>query len=87
MSPTSNHKDWLTLGKVAEYCLVSRATVRRWIKTDKLKAIRLPSGHYRVNVVDLRAFLQQHDMPVGSDLIESEPDEESKNSTVKRDAK
>ncbi len=59
MAPTPRHKDWLTLGKVAEYCLVSPATVRRWIKMGKLTAVRLPSGHYPVNVPDLRDFLKR----------------------------
>ncbi len=68
MPSITNHKDWLTLGKVAEYCLVSRATIRRWIKTGKLTAIRLPSGHYRVNATNLRDFLRQHDMPIKDEL-------------------
>ncbi len=85
MAPIPRHKDWLTLGKVAEYCLVSRATIRRWVKTGTLKATRLPSGHYRVNVADLRDFLKQHDMPIGSELIESKPGEGSNNTTVERD--
>ena len=34
---------------VASYCMVSKTTVRRWIESGKLRAIRLPSGHYRIN--------------------------------------
>ncbi len=61
-------KSWLSLGKVAEYCLVSRATARRWIKAGKLTAVQLPSGHYRVNVLDLRDFLRQYNMPIRQEL-------------------
>ncbi len=72
MARAEQYKDWLSLGKVAGYCLASRATVRRWIKTDKLAAIRLPSGYYRVNVMDLRGFPKQHDMPIKNELFASE---------------
>jgi len=72
MASTPRHKDWLTLGKVAEYYLVSRATVRRWIKAGRLTAIRLPSGHYRVSLANLRDFLGRYDMPIKSELFESE---------------
>ncbi len=74
MAPTAQNKKWLTSGKVAEYCLVSRATVRRWIKIGKLSATRLPSGHYRVSLADLRDFLQRHNMPIAEELFEPEPE-------------
>jgi excisionase family DNA binding protein len=49
---------------VANQCMVSTTTVRRWIKDGKLLAIRLPSGHYRINLRDFRRFLEQHDIPI-----------------------
>jgi excisionase family DNA binding protein len=55
---------WLSVGKIGKYCDVSRATVRRWIKTGKLSAIRLPGGHYRVDVADFKEFLKRHDMRI-----------------------
>ncbi len=79
MARAEQYKDWLSLGKVAGYCLVSRATVRRWIKTDKLAAIRLPSGHYRVNVADLRDFLKRHDMPIKNGLFASKSEGGNRN--------
>ncbi len=82
MTPTPRHKNWLTLGKVAEYCLVSPATVRRWIKTGKLTAVRLPSRHYRVNVPDLRDFLKRYDMPIRNEVFECKSENESENTTV-----
>ncbi len=38
----------LTTGKVARILGVSRHTVTRWIRQGKIKAIRLPSGRYRI---------------------------------------
>ena len=63
-------KNWLSVGKIGEYCLVSTATVRRWIKTGDMTAIRLPSGHYRVSIADFKDFLKRHDIPVREELYE-----------------
>jgi excisionase family DNA binding protein len=49
---------------IAEECMVSKTTVRRWIKKGKLPAIRLPSGHYRISLRDFKRFLEQHDIPI-----------------------
>jgi excisionase family DNA binding protein len=38
----------LTTSRVAKLLGVSQSTVERWIALDRLKAIKLPSGHYRV---------------------------------------
>lgn len=65
-------KDWLTAKGVADYCLVSKVTVRRWIKDRKLSATRLPSGHYRISIADFRDFLEQYDMPIREELFGSE---------------
>lgn len=32
-------------------------TVRRWVKQGAIPAIKLPSGHYRVRLSDVRAIL------------------------------
>jgi len=61
-------KNWLSVGKIGEYCLVSTATVRRWIKTGDMTAIRLPSGHYRVSIADFKDFLKRHNIPVREEL-------------------
>lgn len=61
-------KNWLSVGKIGGYCLVSTATVRRWIKSGDLSAMRLPSGHYRVRLADFKDFLKRHDMPVREEL-------------------
>ena len=54
----------LTSKDIAAYCQVSKSTVLEWIKSNRLKAFRLPSGHYRIDKEDFRAFLIRWDMPV-----------------------
>ena len=61
----------VTAQHIAGYCLVSRSTVQRWIKDGKLSAMKLPSGHYRVNLEDFRAFLERYNMPIKEELFES----------------
>jgi excisionase family DNA binding protein len=54
----------LTSGDIAAYCEVSKSTVLEWIKSERLKAFRLPSGHYRIDVKDFKDFLIKWDIPV-----------------------
>lgn len=54
----------LTSGDIAAYCEVSKSTVLEWIKSERLKAFRLPSGHYRIDKKDFRDFLVKWDIPV-----------------------
>ena len=56
---------------IANYCMVSRVTVRRWIRSGELPAIRLPSGHYRINTGDFREFLKRWSIPIKGTLLES----------------
>jgi len=56
---------------VASECMVSRTTVRRWIESGKLRAIRLPSGHFRINRVDYRSFLETCEIPLKEATFES----------------
>ena len=67
---TGKNRDWISVGEVAKYCLVTPVTVRRWIKGGKLSAIRLPSGHHRINIVDFRDFLERSHIPVEDWLLE-----------------
>jgi excisionase family DNA binding protein len=62
----------ITVKHIAEYCLVSGITVRRWINDGKLSAMKLPSGHYRITTAGFRDFLEQHNMPIKEELFESE---------------
>jgi hypothetical protein len=43
--------------------------VLEWIKSDRLKAFRLPSGHYRIDKKDFRNFLEKFDMPINAWLF------------------
>ncbi len=54
----------VTVKGIANYCLVSESTVRRWIKDGKLSALRLPSGQYRVTAADFWNFLEKYDIPI-----------------------
>jgi excisionase family DNA binding protein len=54
----------LTSRDIAAYCQVSKSTVLEWIKSDRLKAFRLPSGHYRIDKKDFREFLEKFNMPI-----------------------
>jgi len=59
-----NEFEVLSVGKVARYCCVGRATVQRWLADGKIESFKLPSGHKRVKVKDLIDFLNEYDMPV-----------------------
>jgi len=59
----------LTTGQVARYCRVSSVAVWKWIKQGKLRAYRLPGGHYRVERGALKEFLREHDMPIDPEFF------------------
>jgi excisionase family DNA binding protein len=65
-------KNWFTVKGIADYCLVSGVTVRRWIKDGRLSATRLPGGHYRIHKEDFIGFLERYHMPIKEWLFESE---------------
>jgi excisionase family DNA binding protein len=52
----------VTVKGIANYCLVSESTVRRWIKDGKISAFRLPSGQYRIIAADFKDFLTRYGM-------------------------
>jgi excisionase family DNA binding protein len=54
----------LTPRDIASYCQVSKSTVLEWIKSGRLKAFSLPSGHYRIDKKDFREFLERWDIPI-----------------------
>lgn len=58
----------LSLGKVAEFCGVTRKTILRWVKEGMIPSFVLPSGHHRILPSDVAAFLRQHGMPVPEEL-------------------
>ena len=71
MKHTNRKQQRVAVKDVADYCLVSRVTIRRWIRCSKLYAIRLPSGHYRISIEDFRDFLKRYNMPIREELLES----------------
>jgi excisionase family DNA binding protein len=62
----------LTSRDIATYCQVSKSTVLEWIKSGRLKAFSLPSGHYRIDKKDFREFLEKWDMPIKGWLFTNE---------------
>ncbi|MFH1646741.1 MAG: helix-turn-helix domain-containing protein [Chloroflexota bacterium] len=64
--PVKNNREnvRLTSRDIAGYCRVSKSTVLEWIKSGRLKAFRLPSGHYRIDRKDFREFLERWNMPI-----------------------
>jgi len=48
----------LRSGEVAEILGVDRHTVVKWIKEGRIKAIRLPSGRYRIPESEVRRILE-----------------------------
>jgi excisionase family DNA binding protein len=53
----SSDDELLTVAQVAERWQVHTRTVKRWIADGKLKAVRLPSGRYRIRAADADAAL------------------------------
>ena len=60
----------LTTGDIMKYCHVSRSTVLKWIKSDKLTAYLHPDGQYRVTQISLVDFLKEYHMPIDEALLE-----------------
>ena len=49
----------LTVSEVADRLNVNRGTVIRWIRLGQLRALRLPSGTYRIPRAELDRILKQ----------------------------
>lgn len=57
----------LTTGEVARLLHVSAVAVLHWIRAGKLKAYRVPGGHYRIARAEFRTFLANNQIPVTLD--------------------
>jgi len=57
----ADDSELLTTRNVAKLLGVSQSTVERWIGLDRLKAIKLPSGHYRVRRSEVERILSDPD--------------------------
>lgn len=62
----------LTTRDIASYCQISKSTVLEWIKSGRLKAFSLPSGHYRIDRKDFRKFLEIWNIPIRGWIFEDE---------------
>jgi len=62
----SNEEPFST-GDVARLLHVSLVTVLLWIRAGKLKAYRVPGGHYRIAQAEFRKFLTDNQIPVSLD--------------------
>jgi len=67
----SRTSPYLSVGKVARMCGVSNRTVLNWIRKDKIEAHALPSGHFRVHVDEVRAFMSANQMELPARLSEA----------------
>lgn len=56
MAPSN---DLLTVGEAADRLYVSKQAIRRWVAYGKLKASRIPGGHYRIRAADADAALRE----------------------------
>ncbi len=66
LTPGSHDKP-LSTGDVARLLHVTTVGVLRWIRAGKLKAYRVPGGHYRVARDEFRKFLADNGIPVTFD--------------------
>jgi excisionase family DNA binding protein len=57
MAKPNSPESLLTIGQVADFCLVSNKTVRRWIKAGELPAAQL-GNQWRVRPRDLDLFVR-----------------------------
>lgn len=57
----------LSTGEVARLLHVTAVAVFRWIQAGKLKAYRVPGGHYRIPRDEFRKFLADNHIPVALD--------------------
>jgi len=56
--------EYMTTGRVARMCGVSKVTVLRWIKKGDLVAFQLPGGQNRIAAEDFLNFATKNKIPV-----------------------
>ncbi|OGR61233.1 MAG: hypothetical protein A2X36_13135 [Elusimicrobia bacterium GWA2_69_24] len=59
-----------TTFEAAKLCGAFHTTVINWVNKGKLKARCTPGGHRRIHLSDLRAFMEQFEMPIPADLMQ-----------------
>jgi putative resolvase len=53
----------LTTSQAAAMLSVDRATVARWVRLGQLRAVRLPSGRYRIRRTEVEKLLEDEERP------------------------
>ena len=71
-------KRYFTTNEIAMMCQVSKGSVIRWIKENKLPAAVTVGGHHRVWIDDLLVFLKSLNMVIPADLKAVENSRKSK---------
>ncbi len=62
------NKEVITTFEAAEFCHTSYMSVKRWIRSEKLRAFKTPGGHYRIHKRDLVEFMRKNGMPTPEDI-------------------
>jgi len=57
-------KGVLSTYQAADYCNSSDSSIKRFIKSGKLKAYKTPGGHYRIVKNDLYEFMKKNNIPL-----------------------
>ena len=58
----------LKSSEIADICHVSHRAVLKWVEAGKIKAVRTPGNHTRINVDDFLNFLNEYKMPVPTEF-------------------
>ena len=53
-------KNFYTIPEAADFCVVGRTTMWRWVKSGKVRASAGPGGHHRIAKNELYAFARKH---------------------------
>ena len=80
-------KKYFTTNEIAMMCQVSKGSVIRWIKENKLPAAVTVGGHHRVYIDDLLVFLKSLNMVVPSDLKATGGEQKKKVLIIEDDVK
>ena len=60
------NREMVSTGAAARLCSVTPDTVLKWIKKDRIRAVKTPGGHYRIDKKELKPYLSglgQDDAP------------------------
>jgi excisionase family DNA binding protein len=64
-------KKFFSIPEAAKICSVNSSTMHRWAIAGKIKSHSTPGGHKRILKEDLKAWLEEKDMPIDFDAVEN----------------